>query len=257
MSEIRKVQEKGSATRGVARFLVGEKPPEELYDTQNDPHEMHNLLDDPNYAEVLERMREAHLEWVLETRDLGLVPESEINAREKELGSAWAILNESPDADKFMEQLRFAAKLSTEGPDVYAPMFVLLTHPEATFRYWAAVSLGNMGTAAVDAEEKLTEMAKDDKSECVRIAAARALCRMDKPQEALPHLIDVLDNGTQWARVHAANVLDELDEQALPVIEGMRRNKAYRKGFVADGKYTVRVLNRALNELEGTNHTVP
>jgi len=52
-------------------------------------------------------------------------------------------------------------------------------------------------------------------------------------------------------------VLDEIDEQARPVIEGMKRNNAYRKGLVADGKYTVRVLNLALNELEGTDHKVP
>ena len=40
------------------------------------------------------------------------------------------------------------------------------------------------------------------------------------------------------------------------MIAAMKRNKAYRKGLVAEGKYTVRVLNRALNELEGTNNTV-
>ena len=29
-----------------------------------------------------------------------------------------------------------------------------------------------------------------------------------------------------------------------------------RKGFYADGKYTVRVINRALNQLEGTTRKV-
>ena len=79
---------------------------------------------------------------------------------------------------------------------------------------------------------------------------------MDFAEEALPVLVEVLDDGTQWARVHAANVLDEINAQARPVIAAMKRNKAYRKGLVAEGKYTVRVLNRALNELEGTNNTV-
>lgn len=52
-------------------------------------------------------------------------------------------------------------------------------------------------------------------------------------------------------------MLDEIDDQARPVLAAMKRNKAYRKGLVANGKYTVRVLNRALNELEGTANTVP
>ena len=51
-------------------------------------------------------------------------------------------------------------------------------------------------------------------------------------------------------------MLDEINEQARPALTGMQRNRAYRKGLVADGKYTVRVLNRALNELLGTNETV-
>jgi uncharacterized sulfatase len=51
--------------------------------------------------------------------------------------------------------------------------------------------------------------------------------------------------------------LDEIDEQARPALPAMQRNKAPRAGFVANGKYTVRVLNRALNELLGTSDVVP
>ena len=67
----------------------------------------------------------------------------------------------------------------------------------------------------------------------------------------------MLDNGTQWARVHAAIVLDEMEEAARPAIGVMKRNNVNRKGFVADGKYAVRVLNKALNYLEGTSNAVP
>ena len=38
-------------------------------------------------------MRQLRLDCVLETRDPGIVPEAEINARQEQLGSAWAILN--------------------------------------------------------------------------------------------------------------------------------------------------------------------
>ena len=43
---------------------------EELYDTQEDPYELHNLIDDEAYAEVRERMRNAYQEWKAEVRDM-------------------------------------------------------------------------------------------------------------------------------------------------------------------------------------------
>jgi uncharacterized sulfatase len=255
MREIRRVQADGSASRDVDRFLVPFKDTEELYDTVADPHEMHNLASSPEHRDVLNRLRQAHLDWVLATRDLGLVPEAEINSRQAKLGSAWDVLN-GKGSELLIRRLRDAASLSLHGQDNIPRMTRLLIDPDSMVRYWAAVGLGNLGESARRAEEDL-EAVLNDESENVRTAAARALCRMGRPAKALPVLVDVLDNGSQWARVHAANVLDELNEQARPVIEAMQRNKAYRKGFVAEGKYTVRVLNRALNELQGTKNTVP
>ncbi|NOZ56550.1 MAG: sulfatase, partial [Calditrichaeota bacterium] len=51
------------------------KPVEELYDVQADPHNVRNLADDPEYAPVLKRMREALRKWVRENRDAGFLPE--------------------------------------------------------------------------------------------------------------------------------------------------------------------------------------
>jgi uncharacterized sulfatase len=255
MQEIRRVQADGTAPPAVAAFLAADKPVEELYDSLNDPHEIHNLANSPAHRETLHRMRAAHLAWVVETCDLGLVPEAEINAREAKLGSAWAILS-GPDAGDLIQRLRDTASRSLKGPEAIPDLAKALDDQDAAVRYWAAVGLGNLGPDAKPTAKKL-RLVLTDESEDVRTAAARALCRMGEPEIALPVLVDVLDNGSQWARVHASIVLDEMDEQARPVLDAMQRNKAYRKGMVADGKYTVRVLNRALNELMGTNHVVP
>jgi uncharacterized sulfatase len=255
MQEIRRVQADGSASPGVQRFLEPQKAIEELYDTQADPHEMHNLANSKEHQKTLAKMRQAHLDWVLDTKDLGLVPEAEINARQAKLGSAWAIFS-GKDAGTLINRVRDAASLSLQGKAGLPQMKQAAKDSDSVVRYWAAVGVGNIGKEADSAADAMTSLLKD-KSENVRVAAARALCRIGKPDAALATLVDVLDNGSQWARVHAANVLDEIDDQAKPVIDGMKRNNAYRKGFVANGKYTVRVLNRALNELLGTNNTVP
>ena len=59
-------------------FFGDEKPAEELYDLENDPHEIHNLAKDPAYAEALSAHR-AHLEaWISETGDQGQGTESDL-----------------------------------------------------------------------------------------------------------------------------------------------------------------------------------
>ncbi|MEO1983366.1 MAG: HEAT repeat domain-containing protein, partial [Fuerstiella sp.] len=134
-----------------------------------------------------------------------------------------------------------------------------LSHDDATVRYWAATGIGNRGDSIVSLSKATDALGVllQDESENVRIAAARALMDLGHRRRALRTLSQVLDGGTQWARVHAAIVLDELGEAARPVIKAMKRNKVNRDGFVAKGKYAVRVLNKALNDLEGTHNTVP
>src|SRR5690606_22999567 len=91
MRELRRLYEAGELTAAASRYFAPTKPVEELYDCQADPHEIHNLADDPAYADVLERMRKAHRAWVLETRDLGLIPEPIIAERREQFGSEYEI----------------------------------------------------------------------------------------------------------------------------------------------------------------------
>ena len=264
MMQIREA-ESGKARATVAQFLQDRKPLEELYDVDADPHELNNLANDPRYASELNELREKHQQWVLDTGDLGLIPEAELHRLRDQAGSEWAILNQSENADERMAAIRDAALLAggTEQADM-SRLIDLLQHNDSTVRYWAATGIGNrldpQHPGNADDRAPLVEVLTpllDDESENTRIAAARALAHAGETEPALNALSEVLDNGSQWARVHASIVLDELDEHARPAIEAMRRNKSYRKGFVADGKYTVRVLNKALNDLEGTTNTVP
>ena len=43
---------------------------DEFYDLNKDPEEMENLIDDPNYAEVISKLKEKLLTWYVETCDV-------------------------------------------------------------------------------------------------------------------------------------------------------------------------------------------
>jgi len=51
------------------------RPTEELYDLNNDPHEINNVAADPGYAETLARMRKALDNWISEIGDRSDQPE--------------------------------------------------------------------------------------------------------------------------------------------------------------------------------------
>lgn len=66
---------------GPQLLLFQPRPVEELYDTQADPWEIHNLADDPAYEPELERLRDALDGWRRAVGDLGDIPESEMVRR--------------------------------------------------------------------------------------------------------------------------------------------------------------------------------
>ena len=68
--------ERGELNEVQAKYWKPEKPVEELFDLENDPHEIHNLAEDPEYAEVLAELRGILENWMKETDDQGQYPEN-------------------------------------------------------------------------------------------------------------------------------------------------------------------------------------
>ena len=79
MREMRRLHAEGKLEGPETHYFRETKPVEELYDTNADPHEIHNLADNPQYAADLRRLRERLLRWMRETGDVGLIPEPEFD----------------------------------------------------------------------------------------------------------------------------------------------------------------------------------
>ena len=255
MHDLRRLHEAGKLPAAAEYYFNPTKPTEELYDCQADPHEITNLAADPAYSDVLERMRQAHLTWVEETKDLGLLPEPIIAEREGGIGHRYGILRQA-GGDALAARVAKTAVAASSGKESLATLTSALDDEDAAVRYWGATGLGNLGADAGPAAEKLAGALNDD-SRTVRVAAARAVARLNQPDRALPVLTEALRDGAQWERLHAAIVHDEMDAQARPATEAMQQALKPRNDLIYNGKYTVRVINRALNELLGTNNKVP
>jgi len=59
----------GKLTQAQMAVFVKPRPEEELYDCKADPHEIHNLVEDPKYAKQLKKLRKALSKWQEESDD--------------------------------------------------------------------------------------------------------------------------------------------------------------------------------------------
>ena len=251
MKEIRRAEASGKLSDVMALFSADRKPVEELYDLTSDPEEIRNLAEDPSQGARLTQMREALSQWQNEIGDIGLIPEAEIEIQEKAAGSRFAILHSGTNAKAALGRLVEMATEASNGSEALPKLLSGLTDSDASVRYWAATGIGNIGVDAESAKPAITD-ALNDSSPSVRIAAARAIAKLGGSTEAIEVLKSELDSEHEWGRLAAAIVLDEMDEEATPAIPMMKKALQGQPN-----KYIIRVMNRAVNEIEGTNHQVP
>ncbi len=81
MQELLRLYAEGGLEGPQKNWFQFPRPAEELYDTQADPFELNNLANDPEYANQLNRLRQALDAWRAETRDMGDISEEAMIAQ--------------------------------------------------------------------------------------------------------------------------------------------------------------------------------
>jgi len=231
-----------------AVYMAERKPREQVFDLREDPDELHNLADDPDYAGVLAKLRRALRKWQFEIRDTGFLPEEEMWLRFD--GKAYDAVR---DPKKYpMERIVETADWVGAGPERTAMQIERLGDSDPTVRFWAATGL--IALPAAEAQPAL-RTALEDGSVAVRTAAAEALCLLDECGAALAELVETLDHPQEYAALRAANALDHLDERARPALPAMRQalgTTAELEGreFFKASTWAQKVLKVAVAELE-------
>lgn len=192
------------------------KPVEELYDTENDPWEVNNLAGDPKYKEVLERMRAANSQWLTNIFDTGFIPEADQINRTNGMPMYDYMRSGKVNFNEIMQAADIATLGKAENLD---KLKEYLESDESAIRYWGATGLLILKDDAKPAIDNLKN-ALTDTSPNVVVVAAETLYKLGEKEVGKKALLDVLDNPNEFARCHALNAIDCIEDNSKELVDG-------------------------------------
>lgn len=241
MQEMRRVQAAGELNEVQKLWFRQEKPLEELYDTDADPHELNNLAESDDHADVIGRMRTALNVWEDAVSDLGAIPEfalqewlaTEVETDDPPRNQYVGVVGEDRLFGEHMNhwlsglfrgdrraRIAGAKKVSLRG--ILSKS--ILNDSDPLVAYWAAVSLAhpiNFQLMESDELPRLIRLSNDDwkslrgmveSSEFSRkLGAATVFVVRGRGEEALPALRELMAHENEFARLHAVQLLERMD----------------------------------------------
>lgn len=184
------------------RIFNSVRPVEELYDLQRDPNETENLAGEAQYQKTLLMLRTQLYDEMVNSRDLGLIPEPILEDLGKRYGSKFRILTQ-PDNRAMVRDLINIIEAG-EKQDI-TRLLNGLKDRDPSVRYWAATWLGNRKMA--DALNALVETTSDV-NPTVRIAAALALSRLGRPEVGADVILETIEDENWLAGMYAIRALE-------------------------------------------------
>jgi hypothetical protein len=201
-------------------FAGPRKAVEELYDSVNDPMNLTNLIEDPKYQAVLERMRAALFVKIKEKKDLGFIPEA--MAWEWTKGTTpydFARNNKSYNQQEIVDA---ASQVGLGSSDDFVKS---LNSKNAAVRYWGAVGFSASAKLSLEGKVALLE-ALGDKYVNVRVEAANALLTHGESNAAKFELKKALKDDNMAAVLHAARTIELLGAKVKSLVPAMKEADA-------------------------------
>lgn len=251
MRELRRLQADGKLSPEQSLFFRQLRPVEELYDLDNDPHELNNLANSRSYEPVLKRMSAQLPVWMMSARDLGVVPEGLLERLVPPSGSRYGLYRKIGGEQQYRELLNAAlagsaafANRPDDDPRWNAiGLSILHESEDAAVAYWGASVYALARMYGDDSLYQTLKTATSDVNHdpAVRIMAAELtlLAAGDDESmaaEAIDDLIALYESApSTWDRVAAANVLDlapNFDQFVAPKLKPIndRLSKEVRPG---------------------------
>ena len=200
-----------------ARFFKPKGWTEEFYDMHKDPDSIDNLIDNPEYAPIIGKMRAGLRGWQEQIHDSGLLPESEMVKRATANNTTIYEMVRDPGLYNLAALLN-AADLALEKNAVNLPALKkMLKNSDCGLRYW-----GIVGCFLLNDQTAGKQCLKDDSHE-VRAMAAWLLINLGETEEGFQCLENLIKEES-YALLKVLNIADWIGDDAktlLPAIQAI------------------------------------
>lgn len=197
------------------------KAREELYDCVTDPQNLFNLADSPQHYPILREMREAHLDYMEQSRDLGFLPELVLaDIAKKQPPYSWALKSNYSPAN----HIRSAELVGTRN---IREMITALNSSDPTIQFWGITALLALPTINDSAIHALADTMKMGHTANV-IQSADALIRHNTEfkDDALSTLAGLLNHSDETTVLFAARTIEMLGDKASALVPHMKATAA-------------------------------
>jgi N-sulfoglucosamine sulfohydrolase len=205
--EFYRLASSGSITPAQRQFVGPSRPIEELYDCLRDPLNLANLCESAEHQEILSRMRAEHRDWILRSRDLGFLPETEQwRIAAETIPMQWAVT----DRYRLPAIFNIATQVGTDDLRTFARG---LSDDDPAIRYWGALGM----TAASELDESSVAAltaSLTDPSAIVQIESATALAHHGHAGRALVILANLIKGDDTTTLLHAARAVELIGDEA-------------------------------------------
>lgn len=216
-------------------YFWEKKPTVELYDMKNDPWEINNLADKPEYKIVKEKLFGKLIDNAINTKNASFIPESELI----EINRTGTIYEYAQSENYPIEQIvDVAIKSATGDEDNYALFQKGITHKNATVRYWSLIGLTRIAAQEWDTQQAIKELLNDDCPD-VAILAAKTLYQIGQTGIASETISKYLNEEHLGIKLIAINAIQQIGDGAFAHFKSQLDNVYKLNSLKDEGSNTI------------------
>ncbi len=217
---------------------------EELYDIKKDPFQLKNLANDTLASQVKTKLSKALINWQIQNRDAGFIPEAMLQEIEHDNLIYTYIHSEAYPLEHVLNLIEENYKKDTIDTDELLTNF---KHNHPIINFWIAQILSTQKNLNVKAVATLKKMLYGVKP-FTGIVMAKALYNNDDKKYAFEYLLTTLDSEDLMIRVQALNALSQMEN--IPNVFNPKLNELAAETQGRKRPYDTRLAIHLLNSLE-------